>query len=460
MLLNAGPSALISLAAFLVTSAAPASALPSTITVGGTTVPLMQRKQGVAITKEDGTVNSESLQRQITFIRAKYQKTIAAYLRNTGEALGEILDKADNATSSSKQDGSSSDSVIRTQSRKRQSETLYNYNNDLLWAGEVRLGTPPQDFTILFDTGSSDFWVPSNDPQCTGCTGNKFDSSLSTTSSRKNGRFSIYYGDGSSTSGPIYTDVMQMGEFYDDKFVASLSSLTRIELKSPPLDSNYFSAVDQMSDNFGSEPEDGIMGMAYSSISSIRSRRQSDATSRPFGLRVAKTSDGPSELFLGGPNPDQYKGRLEWHPVRKQAYYNITGDVFLNNNYVFDTARNTVIDSGTTLIIAPPGDADKFWAQVPGASRWDRADGYYTFPCSQIPKLSFSFDNGRKWAVRPIDMNLGRVSSHSQYCVGAVAGVDVGLGDSTWILGCSFLKNVYTVFDPSDGNQVGFATVV
>jgi len=70
MLLNAGPSALLSLAAFLVTSAAPASALPSTITVGGTTVPLMQRKQGVAITKEDGTVNSESLQRQITFIRA------------------------------------------------------------------------------------------------------------------------------------------------------------------------------------------------------------------------------------------------------------------------------------------------------------------------------------------------------------------------------------------------------
>lgn len=61
-------------------------------------------------------------------------------------------------------------------------------------------------------------------------------------------------------------------------------------------------------------------------------------------------------------------------------------------------------------------------------------------PCSQIPKLSFSFDNGRKWAVRPVDMNLGRVSSHSQYCVGAVAGVDIGLGDSTWILGCSFLK--------------------
>jgi hypothetical protein len=27
----------------------------------------------------------------------------------------------------------------------------------------------------------------------------------------------VYYGDGSSTSGPIYTDVMQIGDFYDDK---------------------------------------------------------------------------------------------------------------------------------------------------------------------------------------------------------------------------------------------------
>lgn len=91
----------------------------------------------------------------LSLLRSKYQKTIAAYLRNTGEALGEILDKADNATSSSRNSGSSSDSVIRPQSRKRQSETLYNYNNDLLWAGEVRLGTPPQDFTVLFDTGRS-----------------------------------------------------------------------------------------------------------------------------------------------------------------------------------------------------------------------------------------------------------------------------------------------------------------
>jgi cathepsin D len=83
----------------------------------------------------------------------KYQKTIEAYLRNTGEVLGKILESANNATSSSERGSSSPDAVTGRQYRKRQSETLYNYNNDLLWAGEVRLGTPPQDFTVLFDTG-------------------------------------------------------------------------------------------------------------------------------------------------------------------------------------------------------------------------------------------------------------------------------------------------------------------
>ncbi|KAI0743577.1 hypothetical protein C8Q80DRAFT_1272253 [Daedaleopsis nitida] len=41
-------------------------------------------------------------------------------------------------------------------------------------------------------------------------------------------------------------------------------------------------------------------------------------------------------------------------------------------------------------------------------------------------------------------------------CVGAIAGVDMGLGDNVWLLGDYFMKNVYSVFS-IDKNAVGFA---
>ncbi|BGP12459.1 1,3-beta-glucanosyltransferase pga5 [Rhodosporidiobolus nylandii] len=412
-----------------VVASAPTS-VPSSVNIAGLSIPLEHSKSSSPLTKEDGTVNLNSLERQLSLIRAKYQTTIANFLRNTGEKLGEILDQAEqgtnNASSSSRWE-------------KRQSEALYNYGNDLLWAGRVSIGTPTQDFTIMFDTGSSDFWVPSTDVKCTGCQGNKYDPALSTTSKRRDGHFAIAYGDGSSSSGPIYSDAVKIGEFTDDTC--------------------WFSAVDHMSDSFASEPEDGIMGMAYASISNIRSSRQSEATSGPFGMRLAKTVDGDSELYLGGANQKFYQGDFEWHPVNKRAYYNISGSVHVNGHDVFANQRSTIIDSGTTIIVTSEAEAAAFWSQVPGAAAYDEAKGYYTYPCARPPTLAFSFSNGREWPVRAVDFNLGRVSYHSQQCVGAVAGIDVGLGQSTWILGGTFLKNVYTLFDPAYTHAVGFANL-
>jgi cathepsin D len=43
-------------------------------------------------------------------------------------------------------------------------------------------------------------------------------------------------------------------------------------------------------------------------------------------------------------------------------------------------------------------------------------------------------------------------------CVGALAGQDIGLGDGVWLLGDSFMKNVYSVFDFGT-NTVGFASL-
>jgi cathepsin D len=55
-------------------------------------------------------------------------------------------------------------------------------------------------------------------------------------------------------------------------------------------------------------------------------------------------------------------------------------------------------------------------------------------------------------------LNLGETESGSGKCVGALAGQDLGLGNDVWLLGDSFMKNVYTVFSFAK-ESVGFASL-
>lgn len=69
---------------------------------------------------------------------------------------------------------------------------------------------------------------------------------------------------------------------------------------------------------------------------------------------------------------------------------------------------------------------------------------------------------GRAWPINSDDMNLGRVSSTSNICAGGIfdltAGSNIGEGggNPNWVVGATFLKNVYSVFR-SDPAAIGFA---
>jgi hypothetical protein len=70
-------------------------------------------------------------------------------------------------------------------------------------------------------------------------------------------------------------------------WISSLDCIVRCT-EDVRLTSQYFSPVTQLSDSFSSEPEDGIMGMAYPSISNIKVRHTIAASARVFGFHLAK----------------------------------------------------------------------------------------------------------------------------------------------------------------------------
>lgn len=75
--------------------------------------------------------------------------------------------------------------------------------------GPISLGTPPQTFQVIFDTGSSNLWVPSKD--CSGCSHNKYDHSASSSYVSNGKSFDITYGSG-SLSGYLSEETLTFGD--------------------------------------------------------------------------------------------------------------------------------------------------------------------------------------------------------------------------------------------------------
>ncbi|CAE6497762.1 unnamed protein product [Rhizoctonia solani] len=376
-------------------------------------------KRGTPLSK-DGKVVASALARQVTKVQRKYAHGHAAYKKNTGlELFKGVSSKV-----------------------KRQAEPLIDEENDLLWAGTITIGTPGQSFLIDFDTGSADLWVPSSSCTSSGCAPHdKYTSSSSSTSSKKSGTFSIGYGDGSTASGPIYTDTVT---------VAGLSAT-----------SQYFSPVTSESSSFASDPEDGILGLAFNSISAIGQPTiidnlysQGKISAPTFAFRLATTG---SELYLGGVNTAKYTGSISYVPLTSKTYWLTTGSSSVGSTVAYSGAM--IIDSGTTVIVGPTSSVSSWWSKVSGAAACSTSvcgtTGYYTYLCASPPTVSFTF-NGAKFTIPSSDFNLGTVDNAGTRCVGAIVGTS-GVPDNAWIVGDTLMKQTYTVFDQAN-SRVGFAT--
>ncbi|GAA6058791.1 hypothetical protein JCM10212_001907 [Sporobolomyces blumeae] len=401
--------------------AAAAFFLPS---VDATTIPLVKRDLGIK--QSNGAINLEALKTEKSHLFTKYQ-------RNS------------HAVSSNKAARRTQGGLAQLSKRGTIPLTIQDY---AIWTGRVAIGTPSQNFNIYFDTGSSDFTVASTTCGSSCGTKTRYNVAGSSTANTTSTTVTTNFVDGTSSSGNLVYDTVTAG------------GLTA--------QSQAIIAASSLSSSVSSIQSDG-MGLAYPALSQAYSSsleftfyNEGVGTLPYFALRLSNTA-GQSQLTFGGYNRAKVSGYFRYFSVTKDSgntfntYWQIGGSApFVNGNQAISSRVNHILDSGTTLIIAPTSAAQEFWSNVPGSELYDT--GTWTYPCDSPPTVEFSFARItlQKYGVNADDFNLGYLPEDPSRCVGAVMGANLGIG-SSWILGDTFLLSWYVAHDVMRG-RIGIAT--
>lgn len=209
---------------------------------------------------------------------------------------------------------------------------------------EISIGTPPQDFKVVLDTGSSNLWVPSQACSSIACfLHNKYDSSSSSTHKKNGSDFEIRYGSG-SLSGFVSQDLLTIGGLQIKK-------------------QDFAEATNEPGLAFAFGRFDGILGLGYNTISvngivppfyNMLDQGLLDQGVFAFYLGDTAKDEAGSEVMFGGVNQDHYKGRLTKLPLRRKAYWEVGLDgISFGKESATLERTGAILDTGTSLITLP-----------------------------------------------------------------------------------------------------------
>ncbi|KAJ4476867.1 aspartic peptidase domain-containing protein [Lentinula edodes] len=318
---------------------------------------------------------------------------------------------------------------------------------DMLYYGDLAIGTPGQGLTFDVDTGSADLWVPS--PWC-GSSKNHYDGSQSSTYVDQGRRFAVSYG-----SGTVYGTTAS-----DTVSIAGTAVLNQT-----------FGVVYRESQDFQEYPNDGILGMAFGTISQSRSSTVFETMMKQgklkwpcFSIHLARGQETGSEMCWGCFDPTKATGPISWFPVSHRAYWSIpmSGFDVAGERTTFDEVIISAIDTGTTFCYFPESVATEIYAKIPGSkdASTTYGSGFYTYPCISKVEIGFLFGDST-FKLHPDDFNLGMSMYNPAECIGGIFAMNAAQWPSNLaIIGDEFLKSWYSVYDYSNGGRVGFAPSV
>mmetsp|Transcript_47633 Transcript_47633/g.101975 ORF Transcript_47633/g.101975 Transcript_47633/m.101975 type:complete len:388 (-) Transcript_47633:694-1857(-) len=312
-------------------------------------------------------------------------------------------------------------------------EVLLKNNKNMAYYGTIEVGTPPQAMQVVFDTGSSDLWVPTLEGSQGKASAYDLAASSTYRSLQTYEPFHISYGSG-DVSGMFCRDTVRVGELDLKNFTfAHVDSTTGLR-------------------NWGSMPFDGVLGLGFPSLSKgpgetfLQALNKSGALDDPvFGFYLAK--DAPGQLVLGGVDPDHVASEFTWVPVSLEAWWSVHLDAVKVDGLMTLTATDmAIVDSGSSLLMGPKRDITAL-AVMLGA---EKLSSLYVLNCDKIPSMTFTF-GGKDFAMTSEDLVVDRVGN---LCILGIQEID--LGRPMWILGDVFMRKYYVQFDFGN-SRMGFA---
>jgi saccharopepsin len=209
---------------------------------------------------------------------------------------------------------------------------------------EISIGTPPQEFKVILDTGSSNLWVPSSECNSIACyLHTKYDHSSSSTYSKNGSAFEIRYGSG-ELSGFVSQDTFTIGDLTVKK-------------------QDFAEATAEPGLAFAFGRFDGILGLGYDTISVngivppfYNMVNQGLLDDPVFAFYLSDTNDegAESEVTFGGVNSAHYTGKLTKIPLRRKAYWEVDLDsITFGDNTAEMENTGVILDTGTSLIALP-----------------------------------------------------------------------------------------------------------
>lgn len=300
--------------------------------------------------------------------------------------------------------------------------------------GEISVGTPAQTVNVIYDTGSSNLWVPSKKSG----THRIFDHTKSSSYVKNGTEFKIMYG-----SGPV------SGVFGKDSVTAGGVALPDYT----------FAEVDNFSGlglAYSVGKFDGICGMGWDSINvggqpaPFTAMVNSGALPEPrFAFYLGNNQ--PGELVLGGVDSKHYSGEFDYVPLTAETYWEVALDGISVGGETMTNTSKVIFDSGTSLLAGPTEEVAAIAKKV-GAHKFIK--GEYIMGCNgDKPDIDVQI-GGKTYALKLDDY----VIKDGPICIFAMMGIDIPAPNGPlWIMGDVFMRKYYLDFDYGN-KRVGIAT--